>query len=104
MFRRIRIIFLLACVFLAWAKGADAKDFNVYGEVTLASSYTDDELSVYTDGPVIQPELVLSHEPSGCYGSIWVSRGLAKSAGDETDFTIGCERDIAKDVTEQQFR
>ena len=63
------------------------------------SRYVDDDLSVYTRGPALQPEVTLTHEASGCYGSAWGSLGLHASDGDEVDLTVGCELPVSENIS-----
>jgi hypothetical protein len=89
----------LAFPFLLLAAPAWAGGFGLSGEVALLSRYVDEDLTRYTKGPALQPELIVTHEASGCYGSLWLSAGLAASSGDEADVTVGCERALGGGVT-----
>lgn len=80
-------------------EAAQASDFNPYGEVALRSRFVDDDLFVYSRGPVLQPNFGIDHEPSGCFVDIWANVGLQESVGDEIDYSVGCEREVAGGVT-----
>lgn len=99
MIRRIRYFAALCVVLLGWASQASAQSIDLSGEVAVRSRYVDDELSVYTPSAVVQPELTLTHEPSGCYADVWASVGLKTSQGNEVEYSLGCERSVAEDVT-----
>lgn len=103
MFRRIRRLWWLwgailsmgACDVASAAPG----DFSLYGEAALRSRFVDDDLIVYTAGPVVQPNLGVQHEDSGCFLDAWANVGLTRSEGDEIDLTFGCEREVAEGLS-----
>lgn len=78
---------------------AQTGDFDPYGEVALRSRFVDDDLFVYSHGPVLQPNFGIEHGPSGCFIDIWGNVGFQESIGDEIDFSVGCEREFPGDVT-----
>lgn len=90
----MRPLALLAVSALLAAAPAAASDFSLSGEAKLVTRYVDEDLFVYTRGPAFQPELSLTHDPSGCYVGAWASAGLSQKAGDEIDLYAGCEREI----------
>lgn len=54
---------------------------------------------VYFNKPAVQGSLLVSHKPSGIYAEIWSSYGPSSGwnsdFGDEIDFSVGIEREIA---------
>lgn len=74
-------------------EAADIQALDVYGEIALRSRFVDDDVFVYSQGPVIQPNVGLEHRPSGCFVELWANIGLSDSAGDEVDYIAGCQRD-----------
>jgi hypothetical protein len=95
----IRQIFVaMVGTMLLWAQDSSAQGpVEVYGEAALHSRYVDEDVIVYTPGPAFQPNLGVQYE--GCFADVWANIGLTYSAGDEVDFTIGCEREVAENVT-----
>lgn len=88
----LRSLSLLLPAMTAVPATATASDFSLSGEARLVSRYVDEDLLVYSRRPAFQPELNISHDPSGCYVGAWGSKGLWEKAGDEIDLYAGCER------------
>jgi Bacterial protein of unknown function (Gcw_chp) len=80
------------------ASPALAEPLKLSGEASLLTGYTDEDLSVYTDGPTMQASLTLEHE-SGLYSEVWTNTGLTDHSGDEVDVTIGLEHELTEDLT-----
>jgi hypothetical protein len=76
-----------------------ASDFSLGGEVAIATSNVDDDLSTYNEGLVLQPSLTVTHE-SGFY--LEVEGNIALDHNDkfnEVDFNIGYENEVSDDLT-----
>lgn len=95
------VIFVFCSAVTVWAEEGEKEKiltgklgFSFYNKYV---GTTDGQ--VYFNKPVIQGSLLVSHEPSGIYAEIWKSYspkdGLNSDAGDEIDFSIGIERELA---------
>ncbi|HPN54565.1 MAG TPA: hypothetical protein PLB52_01390 [Candidatus Moranbacteria bacterium] len=80
--------------------------FSVSGELFVRSAYVGDDGSVYYRGLVIQPSIIISHNPSGFYIGMWGSgapgknptsdNGEGNNFGNEVDFLAGWGKEIGK--------